>query len=1830
MPGNEHGDRVHNFFAQDNSSQGQDQSNVQEGNWPVINNNFWVGNQRQIDVLKSSSKNYPSQNSEIERGQASYPVHASHGLHFSQSNLRPDIPKGQYINEQQYSSGVVDGKQLYQNRQNEANFLAIDTDSNQRHVLSSRGLSIQDAQQRRGHEQQEKASDRSETSIAPVSFDLFGGQSQMNYQQASMLHALQRQQSGLNDMQLLQQQIMIRKMQEFQMQQQQLKQLDLRHQDPVNQVLSSNKQTSGSQSSNLVNVTSNSDALQYYPWTAEPGTSWLSRGSTAMQGSPSEPVFPPNLSQKLHLMDLAPQQADQSLYGVPVSSSRGLAVDQYSQMMTDRSSMSQMATYGNSLHGSQYNFLPDQIGGQVGTSISRPKSHNENHGLASSQSLNIGRTDKGGLQPVTLMQRNAPQQHFSGRQELATQSDTSQEKSTRQVSSSPNDVALDPAEEKILFGSDDNLWSAFGKIPNMSGEAANLFDNGGSSNGFPSIQSGSWSALMQSAVAETSSSDIGPQEEWSGLNFHNTVGSSANQPTLMHNDFVKKAHLPEDDVRIPSSLYSGSIRSSEDIKAINVMGPNQPGHRFQNEPGIRVSTDAPQRFRQSLDESSKWSNHSLLQQSVAEWSQIYGNASQHILDAERTAEKISATRAPGQTGTKLERNGWNALGAVPPGGDGVLNNHEAELSQKSQNNRLMVMQGGAHGSSLWKSNSVTSSAIEFGPVKVGDHLADKGRLSLNDVSAPVANSCNTGVGNGTSAFVQNNNLLNQWKSAHPPAKFQGIEGWRGMQDQVNEHNLGLDSLSRGGKDEVRRPDIDSCAMKENSNDSHLSNLSQHAPGGYREVGLSSSSDSRSLPPGKQKLTNQLASKVSVPRKFQYHPLGNLDEEPTFDLKQPTQVQASSLQNTHPAQSSQVSRYSAVTDKGEPPKDDKGPNEEPSHDSFPGGSPRMYFPFNQPLDSYAPNKASSPSQNMLELLHKVDQSRNDGVVTHLSSEGNISSQPPEAEKSDGFACHIQHGQSSVSKGFGLQLGPPSQRLHITDLSLPSQNVRDPANSMHTSHAGAEMGEKMLQTSSVQSLPFPNEGSLLENDISTGPGHPGDDNSLYKAPGNYHLAYGSDTQYSRSQLQNKQITRGSGKMAMDEQIDSSFSCNISHSTQRGYEETVLPDASYNTQKDNLALCGGMAGASDIQERGPAATQSTRDQIRSSQHFVAPVISRQGASRLVLQNMWNSIPSPQHPLAAQYPKAPSHLSAQPQPNIVESSPHGDLHVNKEGHLLSELSAIHANSRGVVDEEEHRLKDSCSQVASFVNNDSISKVEEPPGKESSIKDNSEDSPDNSASTQKDIEAFGRSLKPNVFSNKNYALLNQMRALKDAQTDPSIRISKRVKGPDNIFDVRHVHLKAGQQNEDNVGDTLASSSGVPSEDSRMFSFSSSSDIMQRNTSLHGNIASQDIVVAGLDGSRNNPSSDCTTSVRVENHQVTPQMAPSWFNQYGPLKNGQMPIHNEHKVASLRPDEPPSTLGKSSSILDVPREENITAVPIGACQVDGTLKSAPTLVSHAHFSSAQSWPLDVGAQHQVILRPYKRKSATSELDPWHREISDGSQNIFVLSAAEGDWNKAANRLNEKVQDDTELIEDGSPLLRSKRRLILTTQLMQQLFRPPPATILSADASSTYECVTYALSRVALGDACCAVSRSSDLGPRDCLDLHSMKGKLNDDPRFENVVEELLGKSRKLEDDFLRLDKSASILNLRVEFQDLERFSVINRFAKFHGRGQTDNVEVSTDATGTTQKPCVQRYATAVPMPKNLPDRMKKRLYIEDNEYCTIVLWYAFEMVYCEQRQFGYS
>ncbi|KAH6830658.1 hypothetical protein C2S53_010137 [Perilla frutescens var. hirtella] len=1799
MPGNELQDRVHNFFAQDNSLQGQHPSQAVEGNWPVLNSNFWVGSHRQDNSLNSSNINYNSQNSETDRGAGSYPHHVTHGLNFTQSNLRPDFAKSQPLNEQQNLNGFMYENQFCQSRQNEANFLAMDRNSNQRHFITSKGLSVHELQQSGGTDHLSRASVRSETPETPVNFDLFGSQQQRSHQQSIIQSPLQFQQSGINNMQQLQQQLMIRKMQELH-RQQQLQHLDLRQHNSNNEVNPFAKLTCSSQSS-FVYGNPNSDTL-HYPWAAERGTNLMNQGSPTLQGSPSGHGFSPNLGQTQRLVNLVPQQVDQSLYGVPISSSKGLSANPYSQMMMARSSMPQMPVSSSHLQGNELNLLADQVGVQNEPSISRHKVLNENtFGLVSG--INTGMRNMGGLQQVNSMPRSVLQQDFLGRQEVGARPETSHETLTRYVSPQ-NEVALDPTEEKILFGSDDNIWDAFGNSPHVSGESGNAFDNGDLSNGLSSIQSGSWSALMQSAVAETSSSNIVPPEEWSGLILHKNDDLSRGQPPSTHNVYPIQTSLDK-NIQITSALNSESFLPANDIGTAKAMGLNQFGEKFQNEPGQTMQTEISERFVQSLEESGKRPDSGPLHHLVSERSQICGESSQHSFLAETSTKTNSPTWMPGQAGTGLQPNGWNPQAAVPPQGDRVTITHEAEkLQHNFQNSEVRTMQGDmGHRNSVWNSNSVPSSVIKLGHVnsRVGNHQENQGIMNSQDAS--VAKSCNAQISDKASSYVENSYLLNQWKNAHPPARSQDGRSLGRLLHQANDINHVVESINSHEKGEIPRNVMENCDGKENSNDSHHSNLSQHTSGGFRESGLSDASDSQAFPTGKKKSTNHLSRKVSAPRKFHYHPM-NLDEDakPTYDLKQSTRLQAMSQQNAHFGPSKifgQIPRNSTVKEKGQSSelhRDTSCTAKEPLHGNLSDHTPNVPLSISRTADARTSNNASLSSQNMLELLHKVDQSRNhDAMMQFRSSEYNSSSGQTEAENSDGVG-RLQRSQSFVSQGFGLQLGPPSQKLQVLDHSVSSQNDQGTFSSSTAAAAAAGMGDKghqMVPSHLFQSFPPAEETQVdfrLSRSATSGPGS--NDNSFYKTPESFISAPHSGTPHSRGIVQNQQIARVSGQMPMTQHLDS-FNGNASHPAQRRSSESLLPDASSSFRLDNHASSGGKYQQSrpdNVTERFRTDGASSSDQEKTSGQFAIAGISQQGNS--AQQNMWTNVPKLQHNMGVQFQQVSSRIPESPLSNIVESS-------------SASLMQGYVNSEGVANGEEQRLKESSDHPIASVNMDTVTKMIKSLGKTPSIKQLSDDSPSSSALKQKDIEALGQSLKPNSISHQNSVSQSQMEILKDGEPDSYDRASKRMRGPDKIEDTQQGGLRAGEHNEHNaaVGGSIGSSSGPQTEDCKGLGFSRPLDILQRKVSHQGNVALGDSSGLNRDVSQRFSCSNPMTSVRADQpQQVSPQLDSSWFSRYRTFSNGQMlQIHGAHQVTPIKPGETP--FAKASSDLDPATPEvRGTATPSDVYQINSSHQTS-SLVENGYFTSP--WPpqLNITGQHQLVLKPKKQTKASPGLHPWHKEISQDSQDLWSLSMAEADWNKAANRLTQKIEDDAESIEDGRPALRSKRRLILTTHLMQQLLRPAPADVICADASHGYQNLAYHVSRTALGDACSMACRSSNLDvPCDNTDLLIAKGESperNGCLSHAKATEELMERARKLEYDLSRLDKSASILDLRVEYQELEKFSIINRFAKFHGRGQSDNAETaSIDLNANMHKYIPQRYVTALPMPKSLPDSVQ--------------------------------
>lgn len=645
--------------------------------------------------------------------------------------------------------------------------------------------------------------------------------------------------------------------------------------------------------------------------------------------------------------------------------------------------------------------------------------------------------------------------------------------------------------------------------------------------------------------------------------------------------------------------------------------------------------------------------------------------------------------------------------------------------------------------------------------------------------------------------------------------------------------------------------------------------------------------------------------------------------------------------------------------------------------------------------------------MLELLNKVDQSREHGALVHAdSSELNASPEIPQAETSDGSASRLQRSQSSNSQGFGLQLGPPSQRLPVPNQSLPSHSSLKTVGSLHSGHTSPEMGQKsqglLVPASFVHSVPPSTERSQGELKIerSGASVQTGNDTSFYKMPGNISSTPHPGFPYP-GHIQKQDIRWQSGQSLRPFEKHASPSMpkedhHSRHATSQSAETSLADEAGSMTNNNNV-LSGNTSQQRSMNAfPGKVSPQASGvEPVPVSQPLSMTGPSMQGSSK-ALPNMWASIAAQQHLLGAQFRKM-SQFPTSFQANIVNSSSSSSLNqvdhdANKGGNFSSELGAGCVNSQGLGSEEEQSVRKIIGQEASSENSNLVQKLTESQGKEPVVRTPTDGSPANSASTQRDIEAFGRSLKPNNIFQQNYALLNQMRAMKNAENDPSQRVLKRLKGPDSGLGGQMTAPNMGQSNDPN--DTIGAASG-PSGDSPVLSFSPANNVERNVSSEQGNVVSQDMFGVGQDVSQSGNNITCN---KVDHSKISPQMAPSWFNQYGTFKNGQiMPIYDAHRNASLRTGEQPFTLGKPSSSLHAFNSmEQMTCAAADTNQVGITGQNSASVSLPVERFSSQILPTHISGQNTVISRTKKRKSAAYGLIPWNKEVSQGSRDLQTM------------------------------------------------------------------------------------------------------------------------------------------------------------------------------------------------------------------------------------------
>ncbi|KAH9617043.1 hypothetical protein KSS87_001156 [Heliosperma pusillum] len=1585
MPGNEIGDRVYNFFDQNSFSQNQRHTQFADANWPSFHSNVWGENERQNSApLNSSSKCYNDQQSEIERGNNQFSP-ASHGLNFTESNVRPDFVKSPSQVQQLNLNGFMHTRQVGNSRQNEANFLAVNRGSDQ-HNITSRVPSIVETQQRSVQQHNN------------MNFNFLGSQQQMSSQQPGML----------NDGQLMQQQqVIIKQMQELQ-RRQQLQQFEAM-QNAMNHMSNIPTQSAGqhsmSNNGNPVQDTSNN------PWQSQGmagGTNWQQPGNPYLNGL----MVNSEQGQAIRFMGLTPHQSTQSLYGVPVSNSSG--VHRFQQNSVLRPGVSHIPAHSSTFSGNPYAPHLQQVGTQDASTTSRLEGKNSfehpfSQGLQNAVNL-------GGSNQVQERKASMPD---GGERGFVGVSDESSEKSSMQAAASQSTssqagVGLDPAEEKILFGNDDNIWEAFGGASVTGNDGADLF------NGLPSMQSGTWSALMQSAVAETSNSD-GMQEEWNGLESQTSRSQSNNQhlPTSHDNGQPSPAWVDSSQrASLGCRMTNNDVNTSNATSNTNYLNNSRSLQSHSNQGSSSIENQVLHEGRRWLDSNSP-KPHS---------EEKCGSKPDTVFWSHRQSTFLPESIPVSNTNSKVDSGGRSSS---------HINNSPVSNQMPPDNHNL----------DLWKRFD----------------LASKSGI----------------VGHGIDQHNMNNGQSVAGASANTPS---------------------------GGASEM--PGTQSGDGRENSNDIQQNSIPNYAlPGSLRENVWSDAGDRQLLSAPQEISRGPVGRRMPIARNFQYHPMVDINVDESSSAKQVVHPQSMSpslgprVHEMQPTLLGQAGSSSADKEKGQVSGFHGGVkmfHGALSSNVHPGHLPRSSVPYGSFVENSTPNQRLSPSQNMLELLHKVDQSKEQNSVSNLGSSSvnynNKSETPADGRVGPG------QSHSSMSHGFNLQLAPPSQGT--------ASNLHDPAQS------------------SLRSLGSP--GSRIvssEKGVNTQAWLPSNSTTLCSPPP--HRPPQMDFGNSEQLMDNHQSSYMSSESHAYHDKRSTNSQNqaaVSQCTSNPYNSSMSEDMNLSGVRASMyqmptsvnAVMDGM-----MKDNMPLVGPNSR-----SSHQKLSDIEAHNTSSFVKSHFQSNDPSDR--------------------NVVSQQKKDELDCPRNTDLSHAADPQPSSKTTGLSQEKYLRRQSMD--ASHVI---------------------------SAASQKEADVVNHSFKPNNTANYSYSLLHQMQTMNPMGMDPNHQESKKLKssGPD-----------APQTTSNSTArDPSVSQTSMSFGDAKMASFPP--QLGNNNISLlpPGAVASQD----GFSFGHSDPQTFVNVTNRAQLTGISPQMAPSWFERYGTFRNGQLlPVHNVPRVPMAKTVEqqlinPPINLVDTS-------------------QISGTNQISNVCSATEHISSLHALAPNVASATPVSTRLKKRKTETSDLIPWNKEIGQGFKKVQNISSAEVEWAQASNRLVERGGDETDFHEYLSPLVRPGRRLILTTKLMQQVFGPPPASILSLDGRSNGEVIMYSVSRLALADASsliCDVESDTPVNNGISLTTKAKTSERIRDQYFLKVVEDFTNRAKELENDLIRLDKSASILDFRLDCQDLERFSVINRFARFHARSQVDGVETSSssNSNAVSHKPFPQRYVTAHPMPSSVPE-----------------------------------
>lgn len=1977
MPGNEIPGSIHNFFEQDNPSQGY-QSQVGDGGWPILNNNPWANTQRQNGApLAYNSKNLAIQLSDSEQGNCMQHVQTPFVSNPCQkAELIRNHPKNQHIN----LNGYMHDSQGLQARSIQAEFQG-DGMVSDGHNLVQTGFSAVESPQRSPNGYNSTvmmSSQRPEATEAPVNFDFLGGQ-QITSQHPGILQPRPIQPIRVSDMQLWQQHLLYKQLNEM-TQQQQLLQLQqgVRQQNSFSQPSELGRQASSDQIPAVLsgmpinNLSNNMWSKEFVgcerkltgssPMFLSGNMNWAQK--SPMQGVPNGLMFPHDQGQGIGTMGLVPQQRNQSLFGTPVGSTRG--------------SMSHQSQF-QGLQGPPHNFSstqwvnPNQAGDTSMQSSAFNCFQSDRSAVPSQGFLQDGvNLAERGFQGKNVTQnatmqvvgRDATLENFQQGNHLSPSVQVQEaENLGEQVGPSCGIANLDHTEEKLLFSTDNNgnqdvsfggnSYRSIGGYLN-----GNLMQNNDSFSSFPALNSGSWSALMQEAV-EASSSDTGVNEEWSGSSFQKTELSYGNHSAMLYDTTggLNLQNAPSLTSR-PLSLFNDSNATSNSLVQPNFQGPmnisSQQTERFsggtfhgsieqpskvvvkkpfdENHQQKQLAKDSVH-FHAQFDRTSNdvWAGQTCEQPASSLCSSEMDFAShnrQHYLTQQQKVPLHS------HSGNRL--NGWIAqpLASTRNDDSDCDNDDKRQHDQGNNIKRTMSMETDHEG------NMRKVAGTRVGP----SFLSSDSRQEAvgSDTCILMTSNKRSQTGNLDTVVNSKNINLNPETNQHPLSRHQVDYGKHvaagafyqdKKEDITAKYQNQISGISQPSDPSMHNTDKRSgvsrthkqedCQKEDGLTDGFISSGIQpgeNTKGGHsaEENSFQSGAASQSVVNDNLKLSGQSVCKNMGPPRFQFHPLGNLEmsTEPTGPRGQTLNFQGTS-QSAAQALKNQERGYIAPSqyiglnnalETGKGHLSDVQRNGQTAEEVRRRGAFSTHSAASASGGSdshFSENKrAGLTSQNMLELLHKVDQSRVGKTVERLGfSEQNLTRGSHEADTSDGSSSHPQLCHSPPFQGFGLKLAPPTQHQTVSDHTVPLQTSLEATNGFSRSFdSGARQDQSRPPSSaSVHALPHgtpqkENKGNKsfpFSGDNRKGVGYTNFQGNPLAA-----TAYGlrmdqslmqqwQQQQEQHQQQEQQQSFSSAFAPAVHDQSERLQQIGVdakksSHSGNREEsQDGATPDQSSDASMPssggrlppsrvaspadacvsatsqfypgNVSHCEARNASSHLRNSGQ---QSSVVEPRSAGHHAAKLaVPQQGGFSTMLHNVWTSVSSQQRLSGIHPQKIISNVlqSRSPLPDSREflQSPlrPGNQNKRKGESSPSELGTPATSNQYTHGEYCSMKVNSSEQIhppdeigfdprAGSTSHESIP--------EPDPKLHSDGSPDISisssarlhqhdvrkgaysqdpstdvykgqvssiASANHDTGAYGHSLDPSsVQKRNNYSLLQQMEAMKGANADPNQRAEKRLKGAEFGMDTSQMNWGVGQRHIYGQNTVLRKADAtLPNApfpyDTKMMNFSSKG-IKENSSDPPSQVIGRE-VPHGLPTYKQHdlqnhfhPQGKIPVGHLAEGSeqpQINPQMAPSWFEKYGNHKNGQTltncafgSFQRDTKVSGQ--NHVTSKVFESMGQHIVPEQNDHMNL---ACNLEQS--TLPTTIVSNHSAPSTGHVPQV-TENNMIIVPKKRKSPMPDVLPWHKEVTQGRRRLQSISIMEQKWAWATNRLTEKFEEEVEMTEHAFSTTRSRRRLILTTQLMQQILPPVPSRYLRADASTSYENVIYLIAKLILGDACSVVS---------CLGSHSragldsgnmISGTLNvtekeGDNHILRAVEDLIGRSKNLDNEFLRLDRRASLLDVRLECQDLEMHSIMNRFAKFHGRAPSEGVESSSMSETASRRSFPQRHVTAHALPRDLPE-----------------------------------